>query len=295
MQLQLRYYSSYYNLSFNLNLISHIIKMTNSSLPSDLNFLRPVVIEDLKRYGNKYDGGYVLPKSSIEKMDAMISMGINDDWSLESQISTIRPELHIDAYDHTISRRKFYREFRLEFYKLMFFRSNLSKVIRKFYVFHNYGKFFKGHVTHYPNRVYNRINYPYDITIDNIFSKLPSNSKNIFLKMDIEGGEYRTLESIFTYADRIELLAIEFHDTYPFREKFSDLIKGLQKYFAIVHIHGNNDGGAAEDGLPETLEITMIRKSNIHEPIIYRNRLPLAELDAPNGQELPDLIMSFID
>ena len=267
--------------------------MTNSTLPTNLNFLRPVVIEDLKRYGNKFDGGYVLPKSSIEKMDAMISMGINDDWSLEKQLSTIKPELHIDAYDHTISRRKFNKEFRLEFYKFLLFRSSPSRLIKKFSVFYNYGKFFKGHVTHFQKRVYNRINYPYDITIDNIFSKLPSNSTNIFLKMDIEGGEYRTLESIFPYADRIELLAIEFHDTYPFREKFSDLIRGLQKHFAIVHIHGNNDGGAAEDGLPETLEITMIRKSNIHEPIKYRKRLPLADLDAPNGQELPDLIMNF--
>lgn len=267
--------------------------MTSSTLPTSLNFLRPVVIEDLKRYGNQFDGGYVLPKSSIEKIDAMISMGINDDWSLEKQISIISPKLHIDAYDHTIGRRKFKRELRQELYKFLLFRSSLLRLIRKFLVFYNYGNFFKGNVTHYPNRVYNRINYQYDITIDNIFSKLPLDSKNIFLKMDIEGGEYRTLESIIPYAGRIELLAIEFHDTYPFREKFSGLIKELQEYFSIVHIHGNNDAGIAEDGLPETLEITMIRKSNIHEPDRYRNSLPLAGLDAPNGQELPDLIMNF--
>ena len=76
-------------------------------------------------------------------------------------------------------------------------------------------------------------------------------------------------------------------------EQSSTFNGSLQEYFEIVHIHGNNDGGVAEDGLPETLEITMLNKKLLKYPLTYRNVLPIPNLDAPNAAELPDLPLIF--
>jgi hypothetical protein len=261
-------------------------------LSQELNFLRPVVMVDLKRFGNRYDGGYILPASILENIDAMISMGINDDWSLESEIRKLNPGITIDAYDYTISARKFRRELRQEFNKFLLFRSNFAKLKKKFSTLVEYHRFFRNGVTHYSNRIFDRINYSYDTTLQNCFSKLDKYSR-IFLKMDIEGAEYRVLPDLLSYVDRVNLLAIEFHDTAPFRSKFTEQIKELQHNFYIVHLHGNNDGGVAKDGLPETLEITFINKKLFKGELIYRKELPIQNLDAPNAAELPDLPLIF--
>ena len=261
-------------------------------LSKELYFLNPVVIEDLKRFGNKNDGGYVLSERAVLLTEAMISMGINDDWSLEAEVLQLKPEIKLDAYDHTISSMKFRRELKNEMYKLLFFRSSPVRVWTKVKKYYGYVTFFKKSVTHYQNRIFDRINYEYDTTINLCFEKIHAD-KNVFIKMDIEGAEYRALPQLLAFSPRIHMLAIEFHETAPHRKKFEEIIKALQEYFEIVHIHGNNDGGVAEDGLPETLEITMLNKMLLKYPLTYRNVLPIPNLDAPNAAELADLPLIF--
>jgi hypothetical protein len=94
------------------------------------------------------------------------------------------------------------------------------------------------------------------------------------------------------FADRIDVLAIEFHNTDPLRAVFEAQLRDLLEHFAIVHLHGNNIAGVAADGLPDAVEITFISRrfpiSNRH-----RDRLPVAGLDLPNDPKRPELELVF--
>ena len=49
------------------------------------------------------------------------------------------------------------------------------------------------------------------MTIDDAFARLPANCQ-AFVKMDIEGSEYRVLDDLLKHWGNIVGLAIEFHD-----------------------------------------------------------------------------------
>jgi hypothetical protein len=141
-------------------------------------------------------------------------------------------------------------------------------------------------------RVFNRHEKGVDATIDDVFALLKGKS-HLFVKMDIDGGEYRVIPQMLTYAELIDLMVIEFHDTDPLRDLFLGQIKQLLAYFEIIHIHGNNYGGSAADGLPEVLEITFRKRKNINYSLRRRDRLPIEGLDMPNDPAKPDLPLIF--
>ena len=262
-------------------------------LSKSLNFLKPYVRSDMRRYGRFLDGGYVLPEKEISDIDYMISMGISDDWSLEEDLYN-KLKINIDAYDHTIGRRRFWREVRSEVYKLLVLRSNLRTCMQKIRVFVSYGNFFKGNVRHFQERISGRYTYGGDVVLTTVFGRVPANVSSIFLKIDIEGSEYRILKQLEEYVDRVRVLAIEFHATEPFRPVFLECVRRLQLNMDIVHLHGNNDAGCADDGLPDAVEITFVRRSTseeLHQDL--RTRLPIEGLDTANDQRYPDIQMIF--
>ena len=53
------------------------------------NFFRPKVSCDLIRVGSKNDGGYVIPKSSINEVQVLISFGLSDDWKFEQDFQNL--------------------------------------------------------------------------------------------------------------------------------------------------------------------------------------------------------------
>ena len=57
----------------------------------------------------------------------------------------------------------------------------------------------------------------------------------IFIKMDIEGSEYRLLDDILKYASDISGLVIEFHDVDLHQERILNFIQKLP--LTLVHIH----------------------------------------------------------
>ena len=63
------------------------------------------------------------------------------------------------------------------------------------------------------------------------------NKKPIFLKIDIEGWEYRLLKDLITYSEVIEGLVIEFHDENSLKWKSSFIYSNephlLPVYFGI--------------------------------------------------------------
>ena len=54
---------------------------------AELQFIRPKIIEDLCRIGNRADGGYVMTIAAINKSEVFISLGLDENWSFEDAIS----------------------------------------------------------------------------------------------------------------------------------------------------------------------------------------------------------------
>lgn len=265
----------------------------NIQIPSSLSFLNPIIQDDLIRIGNTFDGGYVLPSNTLKHIDGVISLGINHDWSLEEALIAKSPNLVIHAYDHTIDIGKFRRAFKSEIWRFVLFRSNLQNLQKKWQTFSGYKSFFRGSVKHFRSRVYNRKLESNDSTFDEIFGAMPINCKSLFLKIDIEGGEYRVLNQLHSHLTRVDLIAIEFHDIEPFRDHFIKHMHTLLEQFTVIHTHCNNCGGVAADGIPDVLEITLLKTNKLSSPNNFRNNLPVPTLDNPNRPELPDFRFSF--
>jgi hypothetical protein len=261
------------------------------TLPPELGFLNPVAIADLTRYGVECDGGYVLPSRRIDDIDGIVSFGLCYDWSFEQDIAARRPGIPIHVYDHTAGEPLLRRSVLAGVAKLLLGRVSFAELAVRLRNYRAYGTFFCDPRHHFRERVFNRMELPFDATIDRVFERM-AGRRHLLLKMDIEGGEYRVLPQILKYADRIELMAIEFHDTDPYRDVFIKQTQAILSLFDIVHVHGNNYSGTAADGLPDGIEISFMKRSNA--PVLgRRNRLPLEGLDFPCDPTRPDLRLVF--
>ena len=263
-------------------------------LPQNLNLLAPINVGDLIRLGSNQDGGYVISKNSIHTADFLLSFGLSDNWSFDLAFLKIHPDSGIHAYDHTVSERIFYRRFRSALIKTL--RGKFSQIehMKKGWVtYKNYRSFFKGNVKHFIECVNDKNIGPGLATIESIMDRTKSNK--IFLKMDIEGSEYRVIQTLMKYSDRLVGMAIEFHDTDHLRATFLENIKVIQEKFSIVHIHPNNWGQIASDGLPDVLEISFVKNSsdlNLSGKN-YITSLPLKNLDAPCNPQTADYSLDF--
>jgi hypothetical protein len=260
-------------------------------LSSQLSILNPQLIDDLARYGNSEDGGYVLPRSILANIDAVLSCGLSTDWSLEAELADGRPERVIHVYDHTVGARSFRRSLKNAFWKFVVGRTSLADLRRRYRTDAEYHRFFTGNHVHFRERVFNRQDHANDATIATAFGRLGA-ARHVLVKIDIEGDEYRILPELARFADRIDILAIEFHNTDPLRPVFETQLRDLLVHFAIVHLHGNNIAGVAADGLPDAIEITFIsRRFPVSDR--RRDRLPVAGLDLPNDPKRPELELVF--
>ena len=126
-------------------------------------------------------------------------------------------------------------------------------------------------------------------TINKIYSE---GSKNIFIKMDIEGAEFKVLEKLDYSKVNILGLAIEFHDINLKEKEFNKIIINMKKIFHIAHIHGNNYSKI--DGVskfPSSVEITFINKKLVKGKIKKsEKKYPIEGLDQPNKQDNVSII-----
>lgn len=260
-------------------------------LPASLTYLRPHIVPDLARYGHARDGGYVLPSSVLAGIDAVLSFGLATDWSLEAELCRAREALTIHIYDHSVGAKTYRRSLKNAALKFLVGKTSLAELRRRWRTDADYRRFFTGTRTHFRERVFNRRDHADDATIEAIFARLGA-ARHIFLKMDIEGAEYRVFPQILARADRIDLMTVEFHDTDPLRGVFEAQVTAALDRFHIVHLHGNNIAGRAADGLPDCLEITFLNR-RFATSGGFRERLPFEGLDFPNDPGAPDLAFRF--
>ena len=116
--------------------------------------------------------------------------------------------------------------------------------------------------------------------------------KKIFLKSDIEGGEFSFYKDIEKF-DNIIGIAIEFHNVIEKNELIINFLKNLKK-FKLIHIHANNLVPINDSS--HCLEMTFIRDYYIkYENKPNNKKYPIKELDAPNAKRGKDIDINFYE
>lgn len=233
--------------------------------------------DDFVRLGKNNDGGYIISNSDINNSEVLISLGISDDWSFEENFNELK-NITIYAYDASINKKLFYKNILENFINLR----HPKKIFTSIFKLIEYSKFFSknnvSHIEQYVGLNTNNINY---CTFDEVLNITKSN--NIFLKIDIEGSEYRFLDSIIQNQNRFTGLAIEFHDCDIHLKKIEEFMNNFD--LRLIHAHANNYAPIRlNDNLPLALELTFSKYSNISK------KKPLPNiLDMPNNKNIEEI------
>ena len=218
------------------------------------------------RIGSNGDGGYVTAKLP-EEYDMFISGGIAGNVDFEEHFLKIHPNLHGYGFDGTIN--------------------NLPKPVNRF--------------TFIKKNLGNANNINLTTLVDYV-----QYYKNIFMKIDIEGHEFRVMPELIknNLMGNIKQLVIEIHTPFDI-QLYPDYFKGLHdinnstmfnllsdlnKTHTIIHFHANNGCKmAVHDNIkiPHVFELTYIRNDFIKEKVKNTERLP-TRFDFKNVLNNPD-------
>lgn len=254
---------------------------TQFTLPK---FLQPNKIDTLKRIGGNNDGGYVIDERNISNSDILIGLGMSDNWLFEEEFNSIN-SVPTYIYDRTVGLKVFLKKC-----KKYFFRVNKPKIfIHWLKTSYKYIKFFKGNKFHQKKLV--GINLPPDyISLDSIINNLKSEYfSHIYLKIDIEGWEYRLLQDLILHSEVIEGLAIEFHDVDLHIDKIEKFIKKFP--LTLVHTHCNNYSPLNDNNMPLAIECTFSCET-VSKQLV--TNLPNV-LDMPNNPQIEDYKLAFFN
>ena len=258
--------------------------------PIQLSDLHPVACESLVRVGGPNDGGYVIPLEAVRAADALVSFGLSHDWTFERDFKNRNTHAAIHCYDHTVS---LLTAFQYSVGQLLRFAALFrASALPKAFTWIDYLAFFRGDRIHFKQRLW-RDRQDNSATIEDVFSRLPAASE-VFVKMDIEGSEYRVLDDLLGHAANIVAMTIEFHDVDILSDRFNSLVGKIKRDFHIVHLHGNNMGGTTPFNFPIAPEITFLNKRFFKSaPSPSRLKYPVPGLDRPNHPRLPEFTFEF--
>ncbi len=258
--------------------------------PIQLADFHPVACESLGRIGDTNDGGYVVPLEAITAAGALVSFGLAHNWTFERDFKSLNPGAIVHCYDHTVS---LLTAFQYSFGQLLrFVVQRRTSALRRAFRWIDYLLFFRADRKHFKQRVWRDRQFN-SVTIEDVFGRLPSECQ-VFVKMDIEGGEYRVLDDLLSRSKNIVAMAIEFHDVDIVPQMFNSFVEKIKRDFHLVHIHANNMGGVAPFNFPIAPEITFLNKRFFKSaPLASRLTYPVPGLDRPNYPQFPDFTFEF--
>jgi len=253
--------------------------------------LKPKHLYNLLRLGRNNDGGYLVEKDSLEASKALISFGLSFDWSFEKDFYNVHNNAPIHCYDHTVkysaikkfSRGSLLNVFNVKYYSLLGFKN----IIKNFCLSRDYKSFFIKNRIHFRSAIGIGTNL---VSINDVFDKISTN--DIFLKIDIEGSEYRILNDILKVQQKLSGLVIEFHNIDLHMDKILNFINNLG-FLKIVHIHGQNPGGKDyldSKGDPTQIEVTFSSTKNYLDT---QPQIPHA-LDQVSDSRFEEVKLNFI-
>ena len=213
-------------------------------------FLKPYQIRssNLIRVGPKTDGGYIIDRRILNKSKILIACGLNDDWEFERDYLKKNQKTQINAYDHTVNKRFWLSRFKKDIISLLLFKKLKINKILDVFKYLDYRLFFRNNNKHFEKKIVFKKRNDNETTIPDILA----NYNEIFLKVDIEGDEYKILNDIKRNSSKIIFLVIEFHDVDKNIKKIKNFLEKLD--LKIIHIHGNNYGGLDKNNNPKVIE-----------------------------------------
>jgi hypothetical protein len=231
---------------------------------NNLDLLKVYNFNKKNRCGSNNDGGYVFAELEGE-YDLYISAGISNEESFS---------------------RDFINKYNMSEYNSFGFDGTIDKYP---YEYTKNISFVKKNINSFNDK-------------DNTdLSFLASKYTNIFLKMDIEGGEYPWLLNFDEeLLHNFKQIVIEFHGITNdgWNTCYNDKVKCLEKLAKthyIVHAHGNNYGPVLNK-IPDVIELTYVNKkyfeSDSH-PSLNTSALPITGLDFPNNAKSKDIDLNF--
>ena len=196
---------------------------------------------DLMRLGKDNDGGYLVGKKTVLKSKSLVSFGIGDDCSFEKDFLEFNDKVNIYCYDrHPLNKNYFIKEIIKSFVVLDFKNINHILKVRK-----DYKKTFK-------NKGVKKRLIRYK-TLSKIINENKLNF-DVFLKIDIDGAEYRILNDIIENQKIFTGIVLEFHDVDFHKEKIKTFIDNLN--LTLTHIHANNSSVFDLENNPTCIELT---------------------------------------
>jgi hypothetical protein len=235
----------------------------NSRVRQILRPLRPYDVDCFAkiRLGRPYDGGYVMI-DDLEAVNACLSLGINDDVSLDLDLAN--RNIPIYQYDHTIS-------------KLPEEHPHFHFIPQKIAPYDGDGC----------------------VSLDTLIGqRLADGQTDLILKIDIENDEWE----VFNTADpgllaRFRQIICEFHQLHRLGEAaFGNLaetvFKKLHTQFFVCHVHANNCGNlanVANIAIPESLEVTFANRQRYAS--LPSSALFPTPLDMPNQEGRADIFL----
>ena len=255
-------------------------------------YLKPNKEYDLIRLGQDNDGGYLVERGSISKSKALITLGLGYDWSFEKDFSE-KFKKPIYCYDHTVNYsgiKKLCRKFIASYFfrifkpKYVLKKNFFTYLYRNIFLYRDYKNFFSNKAQHIEKRIGSG-----DGGI--MLNEILNTKKDIcplFLKIDIEGSEYRILDDLIKFMDRIEGLAIEFHDVDINIEKILSFISKFN--LKLIHIHANNWATYGLNNIPSCIELSFSKK-----PVLLNKDLSLPhDLDQKNNPDVDEINLNFL-
>ena len=218
----------------------------------------------LMRIGKQNDVGYMLPEKALSAADVLMSYGILDDNSFEEMFSDTynKPSYGFDCGLVSFKGKNPLFKF-------------VSECIGTDHTllsgFHS-----SNNVTSFSNQI----------------KKLELENKKIFIKMDIEGGEYYSFDDILLeHGNNITGIVLELYidiDRDTTREALN-LLNQLNKDFVLVYAHGNNccpkllfSSKNAIGKVPMVIELSYINKSLITKHQVANDQKHPQPNDSPN-------------
>lgn len=253
-------------------------------------YLKPLHVKksNLMRIGPKTDGGYIIDKRILGNNNILVTCGLNDDWEFEKDFIKKNGDVSIIAFDHTVNNEFWIKRFKKDFISLLLLKKlSLNKILDVFkYI--DYRIFFRKNKIHYRKKIVNKCKNNNQISISKILKPL----KNVVLKVDIEGDEYKILNDIKKNSKKIIFLIIEFHNIHKNLVKIKKFLDNLD--LKVIHTHANNYGGINKKNIPKVLELSLINSKIIKIKNIYSKRkYPIVNLDYKNFKRRDDIKIKF--
>jgi hypothetical protein len=221
------------------------------------NYFLPKHKTQLIRLGQDNDGGYLIPVKSIESTKNLYSFGLNDDFSFEKDFSN-KKDISIDCYDYSVDKKFWLKRLIRDLKNLLLFKIKKNELKKIFYYF-SYKAFFNSNKFVHHKKFIAPVGTKivgmneYQISDLDIILKNTTN-QDIFLKIDIEGSEYRILDQIIKYQSLFTGMVIEFHECDLHKKTIKDFMENFD--LQLVHVHVNNWGLINTEGFPASLELT---------------------------------------